>query len=77
VQQQIDDCLAAIQRRGIGARLTGLKEGMYEAEQQGDLKRLAQLQRQFAELRRALIKRPRVALQHPERPGALGGDPQT
>jgi DNA primase len=77
VQQQIDDCLTAIQRRGIGARLKGLKEGMHEAEQQGDLGRLAQLQRQFAELRRALIKRPRAALQYPERPGALGGDPQT
>jgi len=77
VQQQIDDCLAALQRRGIEAQLKGLKEGMHEAEQQGDMGRLANLQRQFAGLRRTLIKRPRAALQHPERPGALGGDPQT
>jgi len=70
VQQQIDDCLAALQRRGIEAQLKGLKEGMYEAEQQGDMGQLASLQRQFAELRRTLIKRPRAALQHPERPGS-------
>jgi DNA primase len=75
VQQQIDDCLAALQRRGIEAQLKGLKEDMYEAEQHGDMGQLASLQRQFAELRRTLIKRPRTALQHPERPGSLGGNP--
>jgi DNA primase len=77
VQQQIDDCLAALQRRGIEAQLKGLKEGMHAAEQQGDLGQLAHLQRRFAELRRALIKRPRVALQHPEEPEVLGGNLQT
>jgi DNA primase len=54
VQQQIDDCLTAIQRRGIKAQLKGLKEGMHDAEQRGDMVRLAHLQRQFAELRRTL-----------------------
>jgi DNA primase len=77
VQQQIDDCLAAIQRRGIEAQLKSWKEGMHEAEQHGDMGRLAHLQRQFAELRRTLIKRPRPASHHPERHVALGGDPQT
>jgi DNA primase len=57
VQQQIDDCLTAIQRRGIEAQLKGLKEGMHEAERRGDMVQLAHLQRQFAELRRTLIKR--------------------
>jgi DNA primase len=54
VQQQIDDCLTAIQRRGIKAQLKGLKEEMHDAEQRGDMVRLAHLQRQFAELRRTL-----------------------
>jgi DNA primase len=76
VQQQIDDCLAALQRRGIEAQLKSLKEGMHEAERQGDMGRLAHLQRQFAELRRTLIRRPRAALQYPERHSTLGGDPQ-
>jgi DNA primase len=57
VQQQIDDCLTAIQKREIEAQLKGLKEGMYEAERRGDMVRLAHLQRQFAELRRTLMKR--------------------
>jgi DNA primase len=76
VQQQIDDCLTALQRRGIAAQLKGLKEDMHEAERHGDMGRLADLQRQFAQLRRTLIKRPPAALQYPERPGAIGGDPQ-
>ncbi len=57
VQQQIDDCLTAIQKRGIEAQLKSLKEDMHEAERHGDVVRLADLQRQFAELRRTLIKR--------------------
>jgi hypothetical protein len=65
VQQQIDDCCTAIQRRGIEAQLKGLKEEMHEAERRGDMVRLAQLQRQFAEIRRTLIKRARPASQRP------------
>ena len=45
VQQQIDDCLAALQRRGIEAQLKGLKEEMHAAERQGDMVQLAHLQR--------------------------------
>jgi len=77
VQQQIDDCLVALQRRGIEAQLKGLKEGMHAAEQQGDMGQLAHLQRQFAALRRSLIKRPRAEMQPPRGPGVLGGDAQT
>ena len=54
VQQQIDDCLTAIRRRDIESQLKGLKEEM-QPERQGDMVRLAHLQRQFAELRRTLI----------------------
>jgi DNA primase len=54
VQQQIDACLMAIQRRGIKAQLKSLKEGMHEAEQRGDMVQLAHFQRQFAELRRTM-----------------------
>jgi DNA primase len=57
VQQQIDDCLMALRRRQIEAQLKDLKEDMHEAEQGGDMVRLAQLQQQFAQLRRALIRR--------------------
>ena len=57
VQQQIDDCLTAIRRRDIESQLKGLKEEMHAAERQGDMVRLAHLQRQFAELRRTLIPR--------------------
>ena len=53
VQQQIDDCLTAIQRRDTEAHLKGLKEEMHAAERQGDMVQLAHLQRRFAELRRA------------------------
>lgn len=77
VQQQIDDCLRAIQRRGIEAQLKGVKEEMYAAERGGDMVRLAQLQRQFGELRRALMKRARSALHRPDTHVASGGDPQT
>jgi DNA primase len=77
VQQQIDDCLTAIQRRGIEAQLKSLKEEMHEAEQREDMVRLAHLQRRFAELRRTLIKRARPAPHRPERHVASGGDPQT
>ena len=55
VQQQIDDCLTGIRRRDIESQLKGLKEEMHAAERQGDMVRLAHLQRQFAELRRTLI----------------------
>jgi DNA primase len=65
VQQQIDDCCTAIQRRGIEVQLKGLKEGMHEAERRGDMARLAELQRQFAELRRTLIKRARPVSHRP------------
>jgi DNA primase len=77
VQQQIDDCLTAIQRRGVEAQLKGLKEEMHEAERRGDMVRLAHLQRQFAELRRTMIKRARPAPHGPERHVASGGDRQT
>jgi DNA primase len=77
VQQQIDDCLSAIQRRGIEAQLKSLKEEMHAAEQREDMVRLAHLQRRFAELRRTLIKRTRPAPHRPERHVASGGDPQT
>jgi DNA primase len=77
VQQQIDDCLGAIRRRGIEAQLKGLKEEMHVAERAGDMVRLAQLQRQFGELRRALMKRARPILHHPDTHVASGGDPQT
>jgi DNA primase len=76
VQQQIDDCLTAIQRRGIEAQLKGLKEEMHEAERRGDMVRLARLQRQFAELRKTMLKPTRSAPHHPERYLASGGDPQ-
>jgi DNA primase len=56
VQQQIDDCLMALQRRQIETQLQSLKEAMHEAEQSGDMVRLADLQQQFAELRRTLIR---------------------
>jgi hypothetical protein len=77
VQQQIDDCLTALQRRGIEVQLKGLKEGMHEAERRGDMVRLAHLQQQFAELRRTLIKRARPAPHRPERQVASGGEPPT
>jgi hypothetical protein len=76
VQRQIDDCLSAIQRRGIEAQLKGLKEEMHAAERGGDMVRLAQLQRQFAELRRAVIRRAGSALHRPETHTASGGDRQ-
>jgi DNA primase len=77
VQQQIDDCLTALQRRGIEAQLKGLKEGMHEAERRGDMVRLAYLQQQFAELRRTLIKQVRPIIPpRQERQVASGGEPQ-
>jgi DNA primase len=66
VQQQIDDCLKALQRRGVEAQLRGLKEDMHEAERQGDMGRLSHLQQQFAHLRRTLIRGERPASQRPE-----------
>jgi DNA primase len=57
VQQQIDDCLMALQRRQIATQLTSLKEDMHAAEQGGDMVRLAHLQQQFAQLRRAMTGR--------------------
>jgi hypothetical protein len=74
VQQQIDDCLRAIQRRGTEAQLKGLKEEMHEAEGRGDMVRLAHLQRQFAELRRTLVRRVTPPASRPERHAALGGE---
>jgi len=76
VQQQIDDCLTAIQRRDIEAQLKGLKEEMHAAERQGDMVRLAHLQRRFAELRRTLITRAQPAAQRPETSVASGRAPQ-
>ena len=76
VQQQIDDCLTAIQRRDIEAQLKGLKEEMHAAERQGDLVQLAHLQRRFAELRRTLITRAQPAAQRPETSVASGRAPQ-
>jgi DNA primase len=76
VQQQIDDCLAAIQRRDTEAQLKGLKGEMHEAEQQGDMVRLARLQRQFAELRRTLITRAQPSVQRPETSVASGSAPR-
>jgi DNA primase len=76
VQQQIDDCLTAIQRRGIEVQLKGLKEEMREAERQGDMVRLAQLQRRFAELRRTLMTRAQPAAHRPETSVASGSAPQ-
>jgi DNA primase len=76
VQQQIDDCLRAIRRRGIEMQLKGLKEGMHEAEQRGDMVGLAHLQRQFAELRRTIIKGARPSPQRSEGHAASGGDAQ-
>jgi DNA primase len=76
VQQQIDDCLTAIQRRDIESQLKGLKEEMHAAEQQGDMVRLAQLQRRFAELRRTLSTRVQHAAQRPEPSVASGRAPQ-
>ncbi len=64
IQQQIDDCLHALQRRSIEAQLKGLKEDMYEAERRGDLAQLSHLQRQFAQLRRTVIAQAR-----PQKPG--------
>ena len=61
VQQQIDDCLMALQRRQVETQLKSLKEDMHEAEQGGDMVRLAHLQQQFAELCRALSKRGQAA----------------
>ena len=76
VQQQIDDCLTAIQRRDTEAHLKGLKEEMHAAERQGDMVQLAHLQRRFAELRRALITRTPSVAQHPETSVASGRAPQ-
>ena len=76
VQQQIDDCLTAIQRRDIEAQLKGLKEEMHAAERQGDMVRLAHLQRRFAELRRTLITRAQPAAQQSETSVASGRAPQ-
>lgn len=76
VQQQIDDCLTAIQRRDIEAQLKGLKEEMHAAERQGDMVRLAHLQRRFAELRRTLITRAQPAAQRSETSVASGRAPQ-
>jgi hypothetical protein len=56
VHQQIDDCLEALQRRRVEAQLKSLKEKMHEAERGDDMVQLAQLQRQFAQLRRSLIR---------------------
>jgi len=61
VQQQIDDCLVALQRRQIEAQLKRLKEDMHEAEGRGDMVQLAHLQQQFAQLRRTLTRRGRAA----------------
>jgi DNA primase len=66
IQQQVDDCLRALQRRGIEAQLKGLKEDMHEAERQGDMGHLAHLQQQFAQLRRTLIRGERPAAHRPE-----------
>jgi DNA primase len=76
VQQQIDDCLTAIQRRDIEAQLKGLKEEMHAAERQGNMVQLAHLQRRFAELRRTLITRAQQAAQRPETSVASGRAPQ-
>ena len=72
VQQQIDDCLAVIQRRDIEAQLKSLKEEMHAAERQGDMVQLAHLQRRFAELRRTLITRAQPVAQRPETSVASG-----
>ena len=77
VQQQIDDCLGALQRRGIEAQLKGLKEEMHAAERGGDMVRLAQLQRLFGELRRALMRPARPVLHRPDTHVASGGEPRT
>jgi len=61
VQQQIDDCLKALQRRQLEAQLKGLKEEMHEAERHGDTARLTDLQQRFAQLRRAVIGQARPA----------------
>jgi DNA primase len=66
LQQQIDDCLKALHRRGIEAQLRGLKEDMHEAERQDDMGRLAHIQQQFAQLRRTLIKGEPPASHRPE-----------
>jgi hypothetical protein len=76
VQQQIDDCLTAIQRRGIEAQLKGLKEEMHEAEQRGDMVQLADLQRRFAELRRTLMTRAQAVVHRPDQSVASGSGPQ-
>jgi DNA primase len=76
VQRQIDDCITAIQRRDIEAQLKGLKEEMHAAERQGDMVRLAHLQRRFAELRRTLITRVQPVAQRPETSVASGRTPQ-
>jgi DNA primase len=60
VQEQIDDCLTALQRRRLEGQLKGLKEDMHEAERRGDLAQLSHLQRQFAQLRRAVIGQART-----------------
>jgi hypothetical protein len=61
IQQQIDDCLMALQRRQIATQLKSLKEDMHAAEQGGDMVRLAHLQQQFAQLRRAMSGRGQAA----------------
>jgi DNA primase len=74
VPQQIDDCLSAIQRRVIEAQLKGLKEEMHAAERGGDMVRLAQLQRQFGELRRTVITRAGPVVPRPAMDAVSGGD---
>jgi hypothetical protein len=74
VPQQIDDCLSAIQRRVIEAQLKGLKEEMHAAERGGDMVRLAQLQRQFGELRRTMITRAGPVFSRPAMDAVSGGD---
>jgi DNA primase len=76
VQQQIDDCLTALRRRGIEMQLKDLKEGMHAAEQRGDMVQLANLQRQFAELRRTLTNGARPTPPRPQEHVASGGDRQ-
>lgn len=61
IQRQIDDCLMALQRRQIETQLKSLKEDMHEAEQGGDMVRLAHLQQQFAQLCRTLSRRGQAA----------------
>ncbi len=74
VHQQLDDCLDALQRRRIEAQLKRLKEDMHEAERRSDMVRLAQLQQQFAQLRRTVIRRAGSVALRPEGQTASGGD---